>query len=336
MNKIIKYIIFIFLCILTASCSTTEKFTVTGTPGTKIYTPHKQQLATIGENGQAQVEVTSDAFYGYLLTHDDRKNEWVPFALETKKNKHTGTHAALYSCTFIASVGLIGEIAGLVAICSDDENPFGVIATGAGAALLAGGGFSLVAPAERLRQVSYQYNFGYQSKQRANDDITLTKYQSPAAVSAANSQQSVASRHRGKANTQQNTSPGAKADPQVSTANHRVKRDYASQVAGNYSGNGVLKLNNIVDEQIDALIIKVTAVDKNTVEVVILEDNSPFFNSKELYEVSMNNKGEYILTHKNIPSATINISKKGKMEYNHPAVMIESDKFTLNISATKK
>ena len=335
MNKVIKYFIFSFLCILTVSCSTTEKFTVTGTPGTKIYTPNKQQLATIGDNGHAKVEVTSDAFYGYLLTHDDKKNEWVPFALETKKNKHTGTHFALYTAYPIAVIGLGAEIAGIVG-ASTGADDVAAIGCGGGAGLLGIGAVMGMISHGRLDQVSYQYNFGYQSNQKTNDDITLTKYQSPATISAANSQQSVASRPRGKANSQQNSATGAKADPQVSTTNHRVKRDYASQVEGTYSGKGVLKLNNVVDEQIDALIIKVTAVDKNNVEVVILEDNSPFFNSKELYEVTTNNNGEYVLTHKNIPAATINISKRGKMEYNHPAVMIESDKFTLSISATKK
>ena len=50
----IKYIIYYFalLCCLLSSCTTSQKITINGIPGTEIYTPDMRKLGMVESNGK--------------------------------------------------------------------------------------------------------------------------------------------------------------------------------------------------------------------------------------------------------------------------------------------
>lgn len=65
--------------IMVTGCSTSEKLTITGTPGTVVYSPQKEPLGTINSDSKLRLKLDSDAYYGYLYTRNDSLDLWVPF-----------------------------------------------------------------------------------------------------------------------------------------------------------------------------------------------------------------------------------------------------------------
>lgn len=185
-----KYLKNIFLTmmilVITVSCTTVEKITVYGKPGEEIYSPSKQHLATIQQNGNAKIELASDAYYGYLYTYNNALGQWVPFALDITKKSHNGTKIATgvgYTLTFIGLGSVV--VGGTAAIIDSESSSAGPIML-AGVAL-SGIGAALGGPASsRMGQLAYQYNFSYNSRQLTNSDIRLSTYVLPKADIAEN------------------------------------------------------------------------------------------------------------------------------------------------------
>ena len=119
MKLINNTISIILACIILASCSTTQKITVSGYAGTEIYTPDLTKVGTIDNTGKAQIKLDSDDYYAFLLSKSTGSNELIPFALDYRKSSYTG-------CKIANFLSLYGAVAG-------------VAATGVGIAMIAGG-----------------------------------------------------------------------------------------------------------------------------------------------------------------------------------------------------
>ncbi len=334
MNILSKILVGTLILCMLGSCSTTEKFTVHGNPGTKIYTPDKKELDVIPQSGKATIKVDSHAYMGYLLTHDDALDQWVPFALDVRKKSRAGTKAAVVAGYTLSTVGLIGMVAGTVAVCIDSESPVGVIGVGAGGAATLGGiGLGLPASA-RLSQLSYQYNFSYQKSQRTNTDLLLTGYVAP----QGEQRQEKTTPARGKAKSAEPATDTSKAKRGAATGSSKAKKKRktaAEQVVDEYTGSGTLTLAGDSPETLGDIRLVISYVDNNTVAVEILEDNEPFFESEELYTVKRNKDGSFSLTHKQIPSVKFTILKSGKFDYKHPRVNIDGDNYTLTLTGLR-
>lgn len=333
--KILKNILLTMFCVMVAvSCSTVEKFTVYGNPGDKIYSPDKLPIATIQQNGEVKITLESDAYYGYLFTYNSEHNQWVPFALDLNKKSHNGTKLAAGAGYTLTGLGLVGVVAGTIACIADDED-------GAAKALLLGSlgvsgiGASIGAPASsRMRQLSYQYNFGYKSKQMVNSDLNLSPYIPP----TFNTPEPIRNRKKATSGdaSVDTDSNSTKTNKNSMTSQAKKKRkSIAELIAGNYSGTGTLMSTGEDSETLDTMLIILTPKDDNTVVAEIMEDNEDFFESEELFKVIKNKDGSYTLKHTQIPSVKFTISKTGKVVYQHSKVNIDGVIYTLSISASK-
>jgi len=83
-----SYIIFVIMVVaIFSSCSTTEKFYVSGTPNTEIYTPYYVQVGTIGSNGRTKIEISSDNYCAFFLSKSPNSELYVPFAWIIRKEE---------------------------------------------------------------------------------------------------------------------------------------------------------------------------------------------------------------------------------------------------------
>lgn len=355
MKKIYNIISVLTAASLLSACVTSEKFTVTGAPGSKIYSPYKKEIATIQSNGKAKIELPSNSYYAYLYTYNNVDDVWVPFVLETKKNSHNGTKALFNTSIVGAGIGLPAFLAGTIAcLAGGEESSEEPVVLG----LLAGGGalslissFSGLVSSERISQLSYQYNFSYKKNQVTNSDLSFTPYVPPfssyvsatsnsssysSSTTSESSTSSVAKRSKATSSSSTTSSSKSSSTSESSSVASRSRKDPAQAIVGTYTGTGTLLLNNKTTEKIPDLVINITFVDKGKVKVEILEEGEPFFASDEIYDVTIDKSGNYSLTHTKIPSAKITISSKKVLNYTHPNVNIDGDKYTFNITATFK
>lgn len=153
------------------SCHTTEKITVYGQPGTEIFTPGKEKVSVIESNGQANVVLSSDVCYTYLLSKDANSNMFIPFALDYKNKSYAGTRMTEYMAIGVAGVGLGLSVGG--AIVAGTGGGSGILLGGLASSLLACG---VGAPASnRLDQTTREWRFAYLDKQQTNADINFTQ-----------------------------------------------------------------------------------------------------------------------------------------------------------------
>lgn len=333
--KRLFYLLTIFIYLgIGSSCSTVETITVHGNPGTKIYSPQKSKLATIPQTGKVKVKLPSDAYFGYLYTRDDIHNRWIPFALDVKQNKHTGTKAQSLGGLTLSSIGglclVIGTIAEL-AEGGESSTGLSLIGVGGGSALV---GTGLLIPAQaKLGQLAYQYNFSYTSKQQVNSDLRLTQYTPPidGTLESAPTRKKATS---GEAtNTKESSSAKTRKNSATSTAKKR--KTNSELIAGEYAGTGTLVTTGENPETLGTMMIVIAPKDDNTVIADIMEDNESFFESEEIFTVKKNKDSSFTLTHTRIPLVKFTITKTGKIDYKHPKVNIDGTTYTLSISATK-
>lgn len=340
MMKTIRYFIFALLGCVLAACSTTEKFTIAGVPGTEVYSPQKESVGTINSDGKLKVKVPSDAYYAFFYTYDRTSDLWVPFALDVKTNRHNGTKAAMYGGYSLMCAGLAPLLTGgIMAIAGgDDMSGEGAIFAGIGGAAIFGG-MGLGMPAQgRLRQLSYQYNFGYKKNQATNQDLRFTEFMPPAAEAngaavSNNSRNRKLNLTTSKNSTNKKNTGGKKESSTKANLNLKLP---VSKVLGSYSGSGVVNFADNPVMNLESVAIQIERLDNNTVKVQIYYDDEPLFEDAEVYSVSRKKSGGYILKHAEVSDAVITITAKGRLEYRHPAVVLEDgNKYVLIIKAAK-
>ena len=169
MKNIFQFIFALFLIFNLTSCYTTEKITVYGKPGTEVYTPNKEKISEINNDGKTKVILSSDACYTYLLSKDANSNMYIPFALDYKNKSYAGTKMLLPLNYAVCAGSLITAlVAGLTA--GDDNAP--LAAVGLAAIPTAFGGMILTS---RLYQTTREWQFKYLKNQQTNSDLNFTR-----------------------------------------------------------------------------------------------------------------------------------------------------------------
>lgn len=87
LKKLAKSAVCATLILAISACSSVKVVTITGTPGTTIYSSGKWEIGKIGEDGTAQVHL--DAECPYYLSKAPNSKTYVPFAVDIKDNFHS-------------------------------------------------------------------------------------------------------------------------------------------------------------------------------------------------------------------------------------------------------
>lgn len=169
MNKIYSLLIFL-LAISVQSCTTHEKITVKGKPGTSIYTPQKELIGTIDNSGSVALTLNGDHYFAYLLSKSQGSDKYIPFALDYKNINTSALKASKYLGYGIGMGGSLVMLTGLIPLIAGAEDiatPW--ILTGAGLTL---GGLAIGMPAMfRLDNLNKEYRFSYLKTQNTNEQL---------------------------------------------------------------------------------------------------------------------------------------------------------------------
>ena len=318
--KLLYRITVIMVVVLFASCSTTEKFYVSGTPNTKIYTPAHKHVGTIGSNGTAKIELSSDHYYAFLLSKDAESDTYIPFALDYINKDREGEE------TLYASLIGVSAIAAGSAIAATTDNLGTILGAALGPGILGGGALGIASA--RSAQTSYVYRFKYLNNQTTNSDLNFTKavftepYKNVEQVNLQN-----------EISTSAAVAETSISRKQLSEKSAKTLKNYGKDVAKVYVGTGKLTQGKTTIESYSGIKVRIEYVNRNEVRVNVTESNgSDFFTNYSLYKVEKKNNGSYLLTHSKIASATITIDSRGNLKYSHPKVDIDGDVYELNIT----
>lgn len=149
--KTFKILLLLVTCMLISSCSCSMKMTVSGNPGTEIYKPNGEKIATISNDGKANVELECLRYYGFLLSKDPYTGKTMPFALDWERCYRNDYAWAL--ATAVPTI-LVGEVVFLM----------------------------------RNNQMAHMHNYKYLPEQRTNEDIQTSGLISPQPVKVLESE----------------------------------------------------------------------------------------------------------------------------------------------------
>lgn len=162
-----------------ASCTTSEKFSIQTSEGTSIYVPERENKVSfcgeVTDSKPIKIKYPSNAYLGYVLMKDKNYNKLIPMGLDYRHNTHLWTKITAYGGGFLyASLGtgvvmfastLVGyPLAGVLI------SYIGIYPTIVSSFLFGN---------LRLKQVSYNYNFGYEKLQVLETPILSTKLINP-------------------------------------------------------------------------------------------------------------------------------------------------------------
>lgn len=324
-----------FTAALLSSCSTYQKITVFGEPGTQILTPDLQEAGTIHNNGKLELTMSRDVCLALLLSKKGENGDVVPFAIDYKNRSYMGART-LYALEIAsAAVGCFSMWVYLLpSIISGGESdsslePF-LFGGSVGAAL---GGFGGMVTSSRLRETQRVYQFEYLSKQSTNGDFKFAKF----VDDGYGKDKSVDSNglvSLMKAFEKEDNGMSSSSAKSRSSKSNRSLSDVGRIVEGTYVGSGKLLLEKREVETYQDIKVILKRLDKNTVMVDVYDNNDePYFNGSHKYHIKKNGSGKYLLSLDGIPSATITIDSNKQMVYLHPKVRIDGDLYTLEISA---
>lgn len=333
--------------LLMAGCTTSEKFTINGTPGTTIYSPNKQPLGVVSPQGNLEVKVPSDAYYGYMLTYNDADDRWTPFAMNLRRDKRKMTKITGewlgWSAGILAALGCTAAATQL-----DDTGA----CLGVGVGLFYTGLSLSFAYGFRMDQLAYNNNFGYLDSQHTNQDIVFKDYsyntsqfiytddseEESNSDSGDSEKKMKGAKKTKKSGSKQKKTANKKSSTSSASSSAKAKvsiSDLAKNVSGSYSGDGLLTLaGNEIDEY-SSMALEIRYIDKNTVSVNVIYDDDSYFAEPAEYTVTKGKKGEFILTAKQNKNALITILKSGSFSYIHPAVEIDGDNYILTIRGNR-
>lgn len=334
------FVAIIFITIF-YSCSTYQKIKVFGEPGTDIFSPDKDKIATINSSGNVVLSIPRDSYYAFLYSSSKDSDIKIPFALDYENRSFTGARL-LYGIELGLGFAAAGALFSgtVVAICdSEDEDGFGASMLSLGGIGALAGGFSGMVTSSRLQETQRQWKFEYLSKQSTNQDLRFEKfvddgYKKEIGSNAISMEENVAESGRELKQTQSETYSSIARSR--SSKSKRTLTDLAKQVEGTYIGSGKLLLKYETIENYQEIKVVLKRLDKNTVQVDVYESNGEaYFNESGKYSVKKIDSGKYQLTMNGIPSATITIDANKKMVYLHPKVNIDGDLYSLRITASK-
>ena len=334
MKKIIGFLLVTFSVLLLGSCSTSQKVTIQGVPGTDIYSPRMEKLGVVGPNAQVSFKISSDDYFSYLMSRDAGSNQLVPFALDYKNHSYTGTQVLKYLGYGISAAGAFSCLVGASTCINGDFEEVGApfAAAGGGAVLL---GMAIGMPADaRSNQTQYEHKYKYLSIQNTNQDFRFAPIVDLGDKKTL--QNDGVSETVATIINHNNSATSSTAARKKSSVSKRTLNDNAKFISGTYSGTGYLsQKGKIIEEYANAKVV-VLRIDNNTVNVDVIESGESYFSTKSKYQVTKKGKNTYVLSLKGIPDAFITIDNAGHLTYIHPKVNIDGEIYTLNITATKK
>ena len=172
-NIILTLLLAVAAMLTMTSCSTKQTITVQGTPGTIISSPKQQQIAVIGNDGQAAIQLKRSAGYlPFLLAQSPNSRLQVPFALDYN-NSNIGAlqRVGVVAGGTAAVIGLAVAIAGAASAEEStsyrDDDSYDLAMTGI-YVMLTGTAVTLAC----LPGVTGDSgNFKYVSRQQTNQDL---------------------------------------------------------------------------------------------------------------------------------------------------------------------
>lgn len=339
MKRTINYIIIACVSFITFSCTTKQKFTVYGKPGTLIYKPNMSHVATIQNNGSVKVKLDSDNYYAYLLSRDANSERVIPFALDYKNKNYTGKRIIAGTTYMFLGASLGATIAGSAAYLGGSEDIAGTFLAAGG--VLAGLSLATACANEQLNQTPESYKFKYLPSQTTNQNVVFTDYIENGQIKGSiKDENSSPANHK---HVQQNNNQKSTQATSISVAkiksskSTRTLKDYGRIVEGNYIGEGKLLQGEETIEDYKRIKVSLMRVDKNTVAVNVYDDNNEaFFLKNSNYNIKKTKANEYTMSLDGIPSAIIVINDKNNLIYIHPRVNIDGSMYTLEISAIRK
>lgn len=333
MNNIItKILAVVIFALAMASCSTSQKVSIYGTPGEKIYTSGKDLIGTIPASGELKIRMDDDDYTCFMLSTKPGEEDYIPFALNYKYAPHYGARFSKHAGLTITCLGVTtAVIGGIVAIVDGGES---VIPAVGGGLCAVGAGIGIPGSV-RCTQDAYEYKYKYLSSQATNGNFVFT-----------HPKIEYVDFEKKKAVEQPKLRPRKQTEKQVAAPKQATQKarkslgDYAKKAEGTYVGTGVISLDGEDIEELHGLTVEIKRTGSNEVSINIIEsDGNDFFGVPTKYAVSKgskkNGKGSVDLTHKTIPSAIITI-REDELVYLNPKVEIDGTVYTLNISAEKQ
>ena len=89
LKKFAKSVVCVILTLAISACSSVKVVTITGTPGTTIYSTGKWEIGKIGNDGTAQVRLNAEC--PYYLSKAPNSKTYVPFATNVEDNYNAKT-----------------------------------------------------------------------------------------------------------------------------------------------------------------------------------------------------------------------------------------------------
>lgn len=333
MKKLIELLGIVICVILLHSCTTSQKITVQGTPGTEIYSPTMERLGVVGLNGKVSFKISSDDYFSYLMSKNAGANELIPFALDYKRHSFIGTQILKWTGYTVVTAGAFSALVGGIACIGGDGDEVGgpFLAAGGGAAAL---GAIIGMPADmRSNQTQYEHKYKYLSVQETNQDVHFNQIVDVGYRKTKQNNDNNAPHVSDIANSGSSSSTATRRKSSVSK---RTLNDNAKFVSGSYFGTGYLTQKGKVIEEYAKIKVVILRIDKNNVNVDVLENGESYFSKTNKYQVTKKGKNTYILSLDGISDALITIDNAGYLTYIHPKVNIDGEIYTLNLTANKK
>lgn len=333
MKRLIEILGIVVCVILLHSCTTSQKVTVQGTPGTEIYSPTMERLGVVGHNGKVSFKISSDDYFSYLMSKNAGANELIPFALDYKRHGFIGTQILKWTGYTVVTAGAFSALVGGIACIGGDGDEVGgpFLAAGGGAAAL---GAIIGMPADmRSNQTQYEHKYKYLSVQETNQDVHFNQIVDVGYRKTKQNYDNNAPHVSDKAN---NGSSSSTATRRKSSVSKRTLNDNAKLVSGSYFGTGYLTQKGKVIEEYAKIKVVILRIDNNNVNVDVFENGESYFSKTNKYQVTKKGKNTYVLSLDGISDALITIDNAGHLTYIHPKVNIDGDIYALNLTANKK
>ena len=348
MKKINIILILGMMLAMLTSCHTSTQIAIFAEPGTEIYTPALTQLGVTDNSGRLVLEIDDTVHHTFLLSHSPGSKENVPFALDYKHRQVGGTKFREGLGMGMAFVGLGAMVGGLIPVLTNTDDLTGAFIA-LGGAVLGGIGCGIGAPADsRLSQTAYQYEYKYLPEQRTNQDFTFTQPEFSAWELHENTR--IENLSRSQIRELLSGEPPQKKPSRQEVASTTVHRtigqtssktleveDLAAQLEGTYLGSGKLVKGRKTIETYSGIKVILRRVSRDVVAVNVEESNSnKYFPTDSKYIILKQADGTFTLTMDDIPSATISIDTKQRLNYQHPRVNIDNQIYELKINANMK
>lgn len=333
MKRLIELLGIVICVILLHSCTTSQKITIQGTPGTEIYSPAMERLGTVSSNGKVSFKISSDDYFSYLMSKNAGANELIPFALDYKRHSFIGTQILKWTGYTVVAAGAFSALVGGIACIGGDGDEVGgpFLAAGGGAAAL---GAIIGMPADmRSNQTQYEHKYKYLSVQETNQDVHFTQIVDVGYRKTKHNYDNNAPHVSDRAN---NGSPSSTATRRKSSVSKRTLNDNAKLVSGSYFGTGYLTQKGKVIEEYAKIKVVIARIDNNNVNIDVFENGESYFSKTNKYQVTKKGKNTYVLSLDGISDALITIDNAGHLTYIHPKVNIDGEIYTLNLTANKK